>query len=364
MKELEKQDIIDLLYGCTLLGTGGGGNLQNGIKMMEEDFTAKRPLYLMDLSEIPDDEYVASPYGCGAPSASVSGKPKLKEAPAVTAFRSLEKFMDKKFAAVSSTELGGENTAEALHVACQLGLPLADSDPAGRSVPELIHSTFYLCKKPIAPLAVATNYGDTAVFTHVRDDERAEIMVRAIAAASGGEVSVCDHPMCGSAFRESVIPKAISNALEIGRLLRKARENSEDAASMIADSMNGKVLFRGKVTDLPWESRDGFDFGSIFLEGIREFSGRKYRIDFKNENIASYLDGKLDVTVPDLICMIDAHGDPMTNPDFAIGDEMNVIALPAPAMWTSDEGLSIFGPRHFGIDADYIPFSKTAKSNV
>ncbi len=361
MKKLEKQDIVDILYGCALLGTGGGGNLQKGIDMMEDDFAAGRPLYLADLSEIPDDEYVATPYGCGAPSASGEKLPELSEAPAVTAFRSLEKFVGKRFAAVSSTELGGENTAEALRVACQLGLPIADSDPAGRSVPELIHSTFYICGKPIDPFAVATNYGDVAVFEKVRNDERAEAMVRAIATASGNEVSVCDHPMCGAEFRESVIPGAISNALKIGKLLREAKEKGTDAASAVAETMSGKVLFRGKVTDIPWESRDGFDFGSIFIEGNSEFTGHKYRIDFKNENIASYLDGQLDVTVPDLICMIDGGGDPLTNPDFEPGTEINVIALPAPEMWTSERGLELFGPRHFGIDADYIPFNKKRK---
>ena len=67
MKKLEKQDIIDLLYGCALLGTGGGGNLQKGIDMMQEDFEDGLPLYLADLNEIPDDEYVALPYGCGGP---------------------------------------------------------------------------------------------------------------------------------------------------------------------------------------------------------------------------------------------------------------------------------------------------------
>lgn len=356
MKKLEKQDIIDLLYGCALLGTGGGGNLQKGIDMMQEDFEDGLPLYLADLNEIPDDEYVASPYGCGAPSASGEKLPELEEAPAVTAFHSLEKFMGKKFAAVSSTELGGENTAEALHVACRMGLPIADSDPAGRSVPELIHSTFYLCEKPIAPLAVATNYGDVAVFGRVQNDERAEAMVRAMAASSGNEVSVCDHPMSGAEFRKSVIPGAISNALEIGRILRQAKEKGLDAASAVAEAKNGKILFRGTVAEIPWESRDGFDYGSIIIEGGREFTGHKYRIDFKNENIASYLDDKIDVTVPDLICMLDASGDPMTNPDFEPGSEINVIALPAPAMWTSEKGLEIFGPRHFGIDADYVPF--------
>lgn len=67
MKKLNKQDMIDILYGCAVLGTGGGGSLQDGLAMMEEDFAAGKELLLADLSEIPDDAYVATPYGCGAP---------------------------------------------------------------------------------------------------------------------------------------------------------------------------------------------------------------------------------------------------------------------------------------------------------
>lgn len=358
MKKLAKQDIIDILYGCTVLGTGGGGSLKKGLAMMEQDFAEGRELWLADLADIPDEDYVASPYGCGAPSASKEGFPELSEAPSVTAFRSLEKFMGKKFFAVSSTELGGENTAEALHVACQLGLPIADSDPAGRSVPELIHSTFYLCNKPIYPLAVATNYGDVAILSNVMDDERAETLVRAMAVVSGNEVMVCDHPIKGSEFRECVIPGAISYAMEIGRILRETKAADGDVASAIADSMEGKVLFRGNVTAMPWESRDGFDFGAIHLDGKYEFAGETYRLDYQNEIYASYRNDELDVTVPDLVCMIDADGNPMTIPDFEIGTEMNIIALPAPEFWKTSRGIEIFGPRHFGVDADYVPFKK------
>ncbi len=42
MKTLTKQNIIDILYGCTVLGTGGGGNLEEGLAMMEQDFQEGR----------------------------------------------------------------------------------------------------------------------------------------------------------------------------------------------------------------------------------------------------------------------------------------------------------------------------------
>ena len=35
MRELKKQDMIDILYGCAVLGTGGGGPLEQGLAMMQ-----------------------------------------------------------------------------------------------------------------------------------------------------------------------------------------------------------------------------------------------------------------------------------------------------------------------------------------
>ena len=136
----------------------------------------------------------------------------------------------------------------------------------------------------------------------------------------------------------------------------ETKEAGKDAASAIAEKLDGKVLFRGDVESNPWEGRDGFDFGSIHLEGKKEFEGESYRMDYQNEIYATYRNDELDVTVPDLVCMIDKNGDPITIPDFEIGSEMNVIALPAPELWKTEKGLEIFGPRHFGVDVDYTPF--------
>lgn len=366
MKVFTKQNIIDLLYGCTVLGTGGGGGLEEGLEMMEEDFQAGRELKVVDVNDIPDDAYIATPYGCGAPTPAEGvvldekyrRLPQIEGSPTVLAYKKLEEFMGQKFYAVSSTELGGANTAEALHIACLLGIPIADADPAGRSVPELQHSTYYIKKVPIAPMGVATQFGDAIILSEVVDDLRAEDLVRAMAVVSNDLVGVVDHPTTGKIYRESVIVGAISYALRVGELLREARESGGNAAEMIADNENGKVLFKGTVTAVPWETVDGFNIGEIQLAGQDAYDGETYRIWYKNENLISYRNDVIDVTCPDLICVFDKDGTPVTNPDAKVGMEVTVIALPAPEIWQSPEGLDCFGPRSFGFDVDYVPFEK------
>ena len=385
MRRLNKQEITDILVGCTVLGTGGGGNLATGLDYLRKDLEAGRTLDLMPLSELPDDALVATPYGCGAPAAEgdevdpqFADLPRLDDSAAVLAFQKLSDYMGKPFTAVSTTELGGENTAEALHIACVLGLPVLDADPAGRSVPELQHSTYYVKGEPIYPLSVATNFGESVIIENVPNDLRAEAIVRAIAVASGNEVGVTDHPMTGRVFKRSVIPDAISYAENIGRILRECGyepgagakscpaastepdagpKPCPDAAAKIAAACSGKAAFRGTLIEAPWELRDGFNYGTIRLAGIGEYEGSELRITFQNETMAAWQDDHLIATVPDLICLLD-DGRPFTIPNFRDGMIMDVVLLPAADIWRSPEGVAVFGPRTQGVDVDYIPFEK------
>ncbi|MBQ9061008.1 MAG: DUF917 domain-containing protein [Firmicutes bacterium] len=363
MRQLSKEEIIDLLTGCTVLGTGGGGDLAKGIALMEDDFAGGRPLMLMSVDEVADDALIGTPYGCGAPKAEEAEEndrfqslPHLEDSAAGYAFRRMEEYMGKKFTAVATTELGGENTAEALHIACMLGLPVMDADPAGRSVPELQHSTYFIKGLPICPAAVATNFGESMILESACDDFRAEEIIRSIAIVSDNEVGVVDHPITGKVFRDSVIPGAVTMAEEIGRIVRENRPKAGRAvAEAIASAQGGRFLFQGKLKEAPWEMKGGFNIGKIVLDGIGDCQGQKYEIAFKNETMVAYRNGEAEVMVPDLICMIDGDGEPFTIPNFREGMEMNVFALPAHELWRTEKGISIFGPRAMGYDVDYRP---------
>lgn len=360
MRKLSKQDVLDILYGCTILGTGGGGSLEKGIKMIEQDFKEGKEFILADLNEIPDDALIASPYVAGAISPDTeesikkyAGLPRIAETRAQRAFMKLEEYYGKKFYGIIATELGGENTADAFHVAAQLERVIVDGDPAGRSVPELQHSTYYLNNIPITPLAVATEFGDAAVITEVANDMRAEALVRAMAVVSDDEIGVVDHPTTGELIKKSVIPGSISYSLKVGKALREAKEKGEDAAQNIVKMGEGKMLFRGTVENFTWETIDGFTVGDVVIKGIQEYINSSYKIWYKNEHIISWRDGEVDITVPDLICVVDKFGEPVTNPYYEKGMELSVFALPAPKEWQTARGLEVFGPRSFGFDVDY-----------
>lgn len=71
MRKLYEQDIIEILYGATLLGAGGGGSLKQGLGMLDglkKDGNAIE-VDLLDLDEIGDNEYAAVVCGLGSPVA-------------------------------------------------------------------------------------------------------------------------------------------------------------------------------------------------------------------------------------------------------------------------------------------------------
>jgi DUF917 family protein len=357
MKELSKEELYDILYGCTVLGTGGGGNLAEGLRLVDSALAGGKRFRLAELDEIPGESLIGVPYICGA---LTKGKkepdlPVLEEPLAVLAARVMERHLGRPLDGVISTELGGENTAQAFYTAALLDKVIVDADPAGRSVPELQHSTFYLNDIPITPMAVADAYGNSAVLDRVASDKRAEDWVRALAVVSDNSVGVLDHPAPAKSLRGAVIRGAVSYAGKIGAALRRARESGGDPALAITAAAKGKVVFRGTVGSAEYESREGFTYGTVLLNGQSDYSGRSYKIWYKNENIISWLDDAVHATVPELICLMDEEGNPQINPLITEGTRLTAFILPAPAEWTTPRGLACFGPRHFGFDFDYKP---------
>lgn len=366
MQKLNKQDLYDILYGCTILGTGGGGSLEHGLKLIDKALAKGKEFKMVSLEEAPAEGLIACPYMCGSISPlteeqekEYAGLPTIKDEPALKAYRELEEYAGREFYAAISTELGGANTAIAFYTAAMLDKYIIDADPAGRSVPELQHSTYFIDELSITPMAVANEFGDTVIVKEVVDDFRAEALVRSMAVVSKNSVGVVDHLATAERLKTAVIEGAITYALKIGRAYRESRKNNEEPAQKIAQVGGGYLLFKGSVKDFHWEDKDGFTIGDVEIEGQGEYEGSSYKIWYKNENIIAWKNGEIDVTVPDLICMLsDDTGEPVTNPGYRKGMNVAVIGLPSPAEWRTDRGMELFGPQHFGYNLDYMPIEE------
>ena len=364
MRTLTRENLVDILYGCAILGTGGGGSLEEGIELIDEALAKGKQFRLATFDDLADGDIIGTPYGCGAISPLTEEEkrkyarlPEASENFYVLCMKQLEKYLGRELTAVVSTELGGHNTATALYCGAMGDKLILDADPAGRSVPGLQHSTYYLHGVPMCPMSVMNRFGEGAVFTNVFDDERGEDMVRALAVVSQNIIAVMDHVNTAKVLKDAIIQGAITQAEIIGHAFLTAKSAGGDFVSAVTAAGNGKSMFQGVVTRSAYETRDGYTFGDTEIRGTGDFEGHTLKIWYQNENIISWLDGKFYVTVPDLICVFDLDEKmPQLNPYAREGENVAVIALPAPAAWTTQRGLEVFGPRSFGYDVDYTPF--------
>ena len=142
MRKLYEQDIIEILYGATLLGAGGGGSLKQGLGMLDglkKDGNAIE-VDLLDLDEIGDNEYAAVVCGLGSPVAMLDPSKPAFGPDAVHAFKAFQKAFiaeGKEVKYLQSGEMGGFNTFTPMLVAI-----LSDKDPAKLSMPVLSAACF------------------------------------------------------------------------------------------------------------------------------------------------------------------------------------------------------------------------------
>lgn len=364
MRKLTRENLLDILVGCAIVGTGGGGSLEKGIAKIDQALELGKEFILVDFDELDDDALIATPYSCGAISPlteeeirKYAGLPDAPEDMHVMALKEMECHLGKEVKAVISTELGGGNTATAFFAGAMSGKYIVDGDPAGRSVPELQHSTYFMHDIKIQPMALVNKFGESAVLTNVVDDFRAEALVRAMAVASQNTIAVVDHIATAKELKNAVIRGAISDTMAIGEAFRRSKETGGDIASAVAQQGKGTVVFRGKVSSNDWGTVEGFTVGDMTVSGEGEYAGSEFKIWYKNENIITWKNGRYEVTVPDLVCVFNEDKrEPLLNPFGEEGMNVSIIVLPAPAEWTTEAGLALFGPKSFGHDVDWKPY--------
>ena len=363
---LGKEELEYLIKGATILGTGGGGDPEKGLKTLFKDLEEGKKISIIDPRDVKDDALTICAYFAGTiapPSKEVleriSKLPRISESPVVAAVKVLEEYVGERSQAILPVEIGGGNTAEALHVAALLGLPAIDGDLCGRSLPELVHSTYYVFGVPITPLSVVDPFGNSLIITKIIDDTYVDTIVRPIAVAAGGVVGVADHPVKGEVMKKTIITNTLTKSIELGKAVSEAVKRGEDPIEAIIKTTNGFLLFKGIVKSNEWEDKGGFMYGTSTIEGVDKYSGSTMKIWYKNENLMAWKDNKVAATCPDLICVVDSEtGEGITNDKLSKGMKVTVIGMKAPEAWRTEKGLKVLSPKHFGFEEEYVPIEK------
>ncbi|MCL6450705.1 MAG: DUF917 domain-containing protein [Acetobacteraceae bacterium] len=365
---LTRQDAVDLCRGAAILGTGGGGSPEPGIRYLHALLDAGHRIRLIDASDLPDSALVLCPGSIGsiAPDAGLKkAQTRAYEAVAATpenpsfkSLRLLEAHLGRRADAVVACEIGGYNTAVAAVVAALAGIPFVDGDVVGRAVPEATLSTYTLFQVSAAPFALVDVWGNAVIGVSVVDDQKAEEIARFMSVL-GGYSEMTSSATDGRTLRQLLVAGTVSRAMDIGRALRRAEEAGACPVEPVIQAAQGREFFRGRVVRYSWRDEGGFLWGETHVEGTGRWAGRRLRIWLKNENLVSWVDARPAVVCPDLICVIDARtGQGVMNTYLAEGRDVAVFGVPAAPVWRTPQGLSLFSPRHFGLDLDFVPLEE------
>ncbi|MCS7111479.1 MAG: DUF917 domain-containing protein [Ignisphaera sp.] len=360
IKSLEEAG--DMIMGATVLGTGGGGSPAEGFSMLRELIERGLEITIVDIDELPEDSIIVSPYYVGtiAPTAKIR-KPVRITNSIGEAFKIMSRVLGKRVSAAVATELGGGNTAVAIRIAAELGIPVVDGDLLGRAAPELHQNTVHIFNLPMYPSVLVTPTGNIVIVEKYADVDDYESMARHLSILSGRFVAVVDTPLTVSDAKKAVVRGTISLCLKVGRAVREARAVGRDPVKAIVDSLGGWKIFEGTVEEYSWRDEGGFLVGETRVRGSGRLGGRVLRTWIKNEHLMAWIDGEPIVMAPDLIIFTRDDGEPITNTVLKIGDRIHVIAAKAPDVWRSPKGLDLFGPRHFGFDYSYVPVEELVK---
>lgn len=163
---LKESQIIDVIWGATLLGGGGGGSLKNGIDLLEkykEDHLGKViELKLYETADLDPNSYAAITAGMGAPKAI---KDVDFSAYATNAYNCLSEYAQLMKPARSlkyalAVEMGGFNTFVPMLISLVKGIPFIDADGSGRAVPALNTLLLHINGLDTSPLAMANGDND------------------------------------------------------------------------------------------------------------------------------------------------------------------------------------------------------------
>ena len=276
----------------------------------------------------------------------------------------LEDYLGRKFRAVMPVEIGGGNGLEPFLVAAGMGIPVVDADAMGRAFPEAQMTSFSSHGLEMFPLALGDIRDNAIIVTRAASWTWMERISRAVCTVLGSTAPTAKAPRTGREVKDCAILHSVTKAIGIGQTVHEAREQHADPVAAVLEAEGGRLLFTGKITDINRRTTGGFLKGDAKLEGITDDAGHRFDVAFQNEYLMGWRDGEAVVMVPDIICLMDSEsGEAVGTETLRYGQRIGVIALPAPAILSSEKGLEIVGPRAFGYDLDYrSAFASSAQS--
>ncbi|WP_261840775.1 DUF917 domain-containing protein [Aliamphritea ceti] len=333
------QDLEDILRGAHFYASGGGGAFENGSQLLQQTLDILRQrgetglAYFQPGVDVPDELWCPFVGALGAPAKYLSEG--FEHAP-LRAFKLHEEAMAQqldqpglKFSAVSAVETGTIAYGMNMLLAAQENIPMIDADGCGRAVPiiPMLGLAQPVESAPrLSPIALVSeqdeHQGGAQLVINTQNTQNLSDMLHGIITYDDGfdqRSAFSCYAATGKSLNAVspgfIVPGAMTDCLNLGRVLRNNKGHETATISAIAEVTGGVHLARVRLLSINEETRDGFDF--LQVELLDEF-GRRYRVQVENESLLVqredlYGHWQSLAMAPDLICYLCSNGDTISN---------------------------------------------------
>ncbi|MEM0928952.1 MAG: DUF917 family protein [Pseudomonadota bacterium] len=298
-------DLQDMLYGLSILASGGGGGLGDGQIILNEILQiSPGGVSINDASDIQNWSTLIVGAGIGSPEALDSNVSGL-----ITAVNAaIDLVGGPNPTSVLSVESGPANSFIAMLINVSNGDPIYDGDGAGRSVPSLTNTLYdsNYSGISISPVAIA------AAPEHPNDEPPASQVWTWIPNAAVAENEIRDeistNPAYGSVAglalwqhsgsqnnNNNFVTGTYKLASDIGDVIRDNPYNFYQIVSALEPIMSsaGRSIYGaelGTITDVTSYTQGGFDIGEVDINFTPQ-GGNNYTgvIKSENENLVTEL---------------------------------------------------------------------------
>lgn len=304
---IDSNNIRQLLRGSTVLSGGGGGSFQEAV----DNYSSRSPgpVEVRNLEEFRSDARIVTVFGLGPVDNNT-------ENPLDTARHSVEEFQESygEIDGILLGELGPDLIVEAVVIADELGVPLANADVAGmRAVPsiqnEIIEETD-ISRTPI----IACN-GDETVAIEEGTGAGIDQHIRQLAERDAWYVTGY------SSSPEEFLDHAVTGWFE-------------ECYSVERPEIT--FLGSGTLQDVEVRNLNGHNVGRMVVEDEETFE-----VYFLNENLLVVRNGEVVSRAPDTISVIEPTGLGVYNGDIPdVGQQLEIYEL-SYSFWDEPESMNL-----------------------
>ncbi|GIP37824.1 hypothetical protein J31TS4_11040 [Paenibacillus sp. J31TS4] len=318
-RQLDERMVDYAVYGGAVLGGGGGGWIEDGLKLGRLALEIGQPA-LVPADRFADDALFVTVSMVGAPAAK---EQYVKPVHYAKALELLGARIGRPIEALHTNENGAGTTVNGWFQSALTGIPLVDFACNGRAHPTGSMGSLNLSEQDgyVSHQAAVGGRGSRYVEMSLSSSlGLAGSLVRQASVEAGGLVAVARNPVSASYARENGAVGAITRAMEVGEVLLSRK--GEAAIDAVASELGGKVAACGTVTAFGLETKGGFDVGTVTIDG-------KHELTFWNEYMTLELEGRRLATFPDLIMTLDADtARPVITAAVEKGQRLAVLTVP------------------------------------